>query len=523
MMEEAKKSKPLRLLTVLLSVAAVAAMLWCAPYFKDDWAWGSQVGLERLQSHFTGYNGRYLGNLLVMVLTRSLPVKIILMTAGVLALPLLVSRLANKKLFLLFPLSLLGVAVMPADLFRQTVVWASGFSNYMPPVLLTLCYLLLVWDLWDDTAPVQSKWSPLCALLIGGCGALFMEHVTLYNLALAVAVLIFSKVKHHKTYATHWCFLAGAVIGAGIMFTNSAYGFISSGKDQFTYRSMAVGGTVQRYFDTIGGNIIRISNYLTECNALMNVLLAALFCIVLHRLFKKGGVTKGRRVWLIVSAGILVAYAAYSCVLTVWAKIAGNNDARDAIDPAWRFTFTLLFSIALLLCILLGIQSRRRKGQMLFALVSVYVFCTPLFIVTPLTARCFLPCYAMFMLLAALLFDLIYRDTADKTKATRTAGAVFAACLIALGVFYATVFVQIKDYSVGREAYVQAQIDRGEKKIYLPMYPAYTGDYIRGSTPKDGSVWEERYKMFYHIDPDIDLVTVGPNTPQAKAVLAQEK
>ena len=70
---------------------------------------------------------------------------------------------------------------------------------------------------------------------------------------------------------------------------------------------------------------------------------------------------------------------------------------------------------------------------------------------------------------------------------------------------------------------VQAQIDRGEKKIYLPMYPAYTGDYIRGSTPKDGSVWEERYKMFYHIDPDIDLVTVGPNTPQAKAVLAQEK
>lgn len=99
MMEETKKSKPLRLLTVLLSVAAVAAMLWCAPYFKDDWAWGSQVGLDRLQSHFTGYNGRYLGNLLVMVLTRSLPVKIILMTAGVLALPLLVSRLANKSCF----------------------------------------------------------------------------------------------------------------------------------------------------------------------------------------------------------------------------------------------------------------------------------------------------------------------------------------------------------------------------------------------------------------------------------------
>ncbi len=521
-MKKIKNDSRLRLVTMLLSVAAVAAMLWCAPYFKDDWAWGSQVGLERLQNHFVGYNGRYLGNLLVMVLTRSLPAKIILMTAGVLALPLLVSRLANPKLYLLLPLSLLGMAVMPADLFRQTVVWASGFSNYMPPVLLTLCYLLLVWDLWGDTTPVQSKWGPLCALLIGGCGALFMEHVTLYNLALAVAVLVFSKIKHHRTYATHWCFLSGALVGAGIMFTNSAYGFISTGKDQFSYRSMAIGGTVQRYFDTIGKNIFHISNYLTECNAVLNVLLAALFCIVLHRLFKKGSVTKSRRVWLTVSAGVLVAYAAYSSVLTLWAKIAGSNIARNSIAPGWRFAFTLLFSFALLLCILLGIESRRRKGQMLFALVSVYVFCTPLFIVTPLTARCFLPCYAMFMLLAALLLDLIYRDTANKPKAARTAGMVFAACLIALGVFYATVFVQIKDYSAGREAYVQTQIDRGEKQVYLPMYPAYTSDYIRGSTPQDGSVWEERYKLFYGIDPDIDLVIVGPNTPQAKEVLAQK-
>lgn len=89
------------------------------------------------------------------------------------------------------------------------------------------------------------------------------------------------------------------------------------------------------------------------------------FALCCTACLRSGGVTKGRRVWLIVSAGILVAYAAYSCVLTVWAKIAGTNDARDAIDPAWRFAFTLLFSIALLLCILLGIQSRRRKGQML--------------------------------------------------------------------------------------------------------------------------------------------------------------
>lgn len=93
-----KKNKPLRLLTVLLSVAAVAAMLWCAPYFKDDWAWGSQVGLDRLQSHFTGYNG----GIWAICWSWSSPAPCgenHLMTARVLALPLLVSRLANKSYF----------------------------------------------------------------------------------------------------------------------------------------------------------------------------------------------------------------------------------------------------------------------------------------------------------------------------------------------------------------------------------------------------------------------------------------
>ena len=40
------------------------------PYSNDDWAWGSKTGLERLQNGFKDYNGRYLGNLLVILLTR---------------------------------------------------------------------------------------------------------------------------------------------------------------------------------------------------------------------------------------------------------------------------------------------------------------------------------------------------------------------------------------------------------------------------------------------------------------------
>ena len=41
------------------------------PYTGDDWAWGSQIGIDRLNAKFGNYNGRYLGNLLVMLITRN--------------------------------------------------------------------------------------------------------------------------------------------------------------------------------------------------------------------------------------------------------------------------------------------------------------------------------------------------------------------------------------------------------------------------------------------------------------------
>lgn len=486
----------------------IAAMLYCAPYFKDDWAWGSQIGLDRLQSFFAGYNGRYLGNLLVLLITRSKALKIIIMTAGVLALPALVSRIADKRLFLLFPLCLILLFVMPSDLFRQTIVWASGFSNYVPPVLITLIYILIIKNVLGDTAPQYKKGTALGVFLLGLCGALFMEHVTLYNILLGFVVWIFAKIKFKRFFREHTAFLSGAIIGAALMFTNSSYGFISSGKDQYHYRSVAMGGTLSRYFDTIGKNIEIISNNLTECNAVLNIVLTVLVCIIIHRLYKKEKVAKGRKISLSIAAGICVAYSVYCSVLTLWLKIGKTAIARNSIAYGWRFAFTLLFSFALLAFICLAVRDKNARIKQLFALVSAYAFAAPLFVVTPLTARCFLPCYTMLMLLACLLFKQVFDGTENRKKAVRNTAATFAACLVALCVFYSSVFITVHSFTIKREAYVQAQIDAGQKQVLLPKYPAYPGDYIRGSTPMDGSIWEERFKAFYGIDEEIDLIVI---------------
>ena len=52
------------------------------PYTGDDWAWGSSIGLGRLKSFFAGYNGRYVGNLIVLLLTRSKLLDAVVMAAS---------------------------------------------------------------------------------------------------------------------------------------------------------------------------------------------------------------------------------------------------------------------------------------------------------------------------------------------------------------------------------------------------------------------------------------------------------
>ena len=45
-------------------------MFYMSPYRLDDWTWGRKVGINHLMNHFQGYNGRYFGNIIVLLLLR---------------------------------------------------------------------------------------------------------------------------------------------------------------------------------------------------------------------------------------------------------------------------------------------------------------------------------------------------------------------------------------------------------------------------------------------------------------------
>lgn len=105
------------------------------PYTGDDWAWGSEIGIKRLINMFRDYNGRYMGNLFVLILTRSNILKTLTMTAILFGIVYFSSSIVNKKLPLLY-IALMFLLAIPSSILKQTVVWTSGFSNYVVSIFL---------------------------------------------------------------------------------------------------------------------------------------------------------------------------------------------------------------------------------------------------------------------------------------------------------------------------------------------------------------------------------------------------
>ena len=58
---------------IFYAIVFVATLILCYlfPFTHDDWAWGSEYGIERLMTNFDNYNGRWFGNFVVLLLTRS--------------------------------------------------------------------------------------------------------------------------------------------------------------------------------------------------------------------------------------------------------------------------------------------------------------------------------------------------------------------------------------------------------------------------------------------------------------------
>lgn len=177
-----------------------------APYCLDEWKWGLPQRMELMKRGFSGYNGRYLGNILALLITRSEVAKTLVISVCMVLVVWLMEVSVRRKSFsekdksdpiLLLSIILLLLAV-PASLYGQSYGWPAAFVNYEVPVPLFLVYFIWTEELYRKKAEKYSCFQTFAVFPLGICVQLFSENITIIVAAYALWMLVYTAVRYRK-------------------------------------------------------------------------------------------------------------------------------------------------------------------------------------------------------------------------------------------------------------------------------------------------------------------------------------
>ena len=477
---------------VIFYLAAFLVLTWLCyifPYTGDDWAWGSSIGLDRLKIWFDNYNGRYAGNLTVLFLTRYKFVKALVEAICLLAIVFLIVPPGKNRWFNTIT-GLCLLTAMPKLLLRQSIVWTAGFSNYVISIALVLVYLRYCYRLPAEPGRGEPRCSGVLAVpfcLLAFVSALFAEHVTVYMVGAALAIVLYTLYQYRRVYAAHIGYLAGAALGAAYMFSNRAYRTIASGQD--TYRTMGDGGILSRMLDNYSAVIAKelfLNNFVLNICIFLAVLL-----LLRRRRGTFGSIAIKRWAW---------AGAAAVCVACLYSIAINILRIFFRTEPgvAWlNGGITVLFAAGLAVVAFTG-GSGALKVRLLFLAGSVALLTGPLLAVTPIGSRCFFPSYVMLCFFAMECFGQI-------TISRRFCAAAALGLILALANLF-RIYLPIQETDAARLSHIRGEVAKGSAKVEISHFPREK--YLWCATPKTGSIWEERYKLYYGIPLEVTLIDV---------------
>ena len=484
-----------RNLIITYAIIFVLLFLLCLlfPYSGDDWAWGSQIGIDRLNKWFDNYSGRYFGNLIVLALTRSNLLKAVTMSFCLTGIIAILNKLTGRQKNGLFIISTV-LLFMPVTLLRQAVVWTSGFANYTTSIFLTLIYICYVNNIYDTEKPKNSVIAALPLAVLGFANTLIVEHLTIYNVLLAIYVIVFTLIKFKKAYVQHIAYFVGTIAGTALMFSNSVYHSVAEGSDK--YRTIGsedgiIVKALKAYFETIVGE--GFSN-----NIILNLFLVGA-CVVIWFMVKDKLSRKSKMFGLISITAMVVSISSMmACAVTSFILYTRGVRADKFLMLA-NGVVTAIYILAFVIFLFVLPFDMNRKLKLFFIFCSIGCMIAPLLVVTPIGSRCFFAPYVMMLYLGMefySLFDERIKKKCDKvSKVTMITAAVG---LIYLFYIYGTIAVS----NNARIEKAQKDVQNGIEKIQIEELPYK--EYVWCSD-LDEKVWKRRFKLFYDIDKHIKI------------------
>ena len=464
------------------------------PYVSDDWAWGSK---DSITSAFHYDNGRYLGNLLGFIAAKSRVFRC-LYTAGILtAIVGLCVHLSHVNagshtdIFLGLTAAIL-ILTVSRNTFRQTIAWSSAFMNYGGPAVL----LLAAYALLHERA--RGKFNPLFFFL-PFVMSLFIENVTIGNVLIIIAWIIYGFIRGRKPSVNEWLYFAGSLAGTAVMFSDPGYSAIiwnTSADSNWQAETSSLGAMITKALGTWENPI---ADLILAENIWLTVFLT--LCLGAMLIF---ALPNGKRKFVMI--------AAYAWILgtTVFLFIR-------KLEPNWLPNLELVnaavavFILGYLLLIPVVIGCSELPGTVKEKSITTWTFTAlltlPVLVADPLNARVFFPMFILLTLLSLQLFAWTIAHVRESAPALCVRGRGAAVCMAAVILLvcwghWFSVYAVLNHYDNERLKFVQIQEEEGIRPALLPRLPY--ADYLIADYPSTNE-WMECYQRFYDINLDLKL------------------
>lgn len=467
----------------IVTLLAWACLIIIVPYTADDWAWGTTTGMKRLANNFDDYNGRYLGNVIVIALMHSFVLRIVLMSVFITLIPILIKKIT--KLRINYGLSLFLLLLMNVHMWCMTIVWISGFANYITSAVFTLMMFVYLFKVIEDDYEKRHKiLLGIGFFILGLFNTLIVEHMTLYNIFIALFLLVYIFVKEKKVFFQNIMYLISCIVGASIMFSNSSYTRIANDGDR--RRKIAREGVSlfkrmkENYFN-------KMYKYAFLNNNWLNLLILGLLIILFIR---------KREIFTSKSKKLLIVYLAYM----IWAVMSktgvGNSYTKKLIyiDGIFAFIgYTALISLLLML-----FYKTAYRMHIIFLVTSCIFHNGVMLFIAPISARCFFMSYILWILIVAFMVKYIFEMKLFNERIFVRAKKCLCMGICVFAVFYMCIYGIIHQAYIKRDKDIRRQVAKGNKTITIDCLPFV--DYVHGSQWTINSYSKGVYfKEFYNI------------------------
>jgi hypothetical protein len=441
-------------ISYLLVFLFFAYCSYCLPFGGDDWNWASQFGSTFFSDGiYRHYDGRYLADLLIIVMTRSLLARITIFAGVCTLLVFLMNRSLPRPRMPIFLLSCLLILGVPATIFSQVFGWNSGFVNYIPSLLLPLFYLStmrrhLVREKAEPATHGAAVTSALLMAPLALLGQLFVEHVTAYNLFLGMAVLVVSLRARAGIVPAQISYMVFSVAGAALMFSCTAYGRILGGNDSYRhYRSIT-----QSLTETLSATSAKVARLLLLDNTIL-VLFMGLAGILILFAFKTRPNSR-------LSARALVplaVFAGYPLCAPIALPLLGLR-LPGSLSLLLSVVFLGGLGYASISCLRGPIRT-----EVLFHLLSALLLGLPFLVVSPFGPRTFFAAYVFLSLFVLRIVDGATRADEGGTMESARLSALLGVAVLVLSCHYLVVFSEIRVAKEMRAVLVQRQVSQGRR------------------------------------------------------------